>query len=188
MNVGTGGKGGRRMRRRRVSRLDFPSHPPSLSHTFPSPLTRTLCHHYPMPIASTDSLGEQIHSLPHSLSRGHLVIWSMLQFRRGPWTTAARARWWDGRTRTDAASLSYDSIWQRSASSPAPPAAASHQPRGIISDEVVLDAKVRREERGMLMKRQAGGEDGWTDKVRLYKQARVGTSTGCLRGEPTAKV
>ena len=122
--------------------------PPSLplSHTFPSPLTHTLCHHYPMPIASTDSLGEQIHSLPLSLSRGHLVIWSMLQFRRGPWTTAARARWWDGRTRTDAASLSYDSIWQRSASSPASPAAAaSHQPRGIISDEVVLDAKVRRE-------------------------------------------
>ena len=117
----------------------------------------------------------------------------MLQFRRGPWTTAgapALARLVVGRTaEANDASLSYDSIWQRSASP-----AASHQPRGIISDEVVLDAKVRREERQREVKggrdadEEAGGEDGWTDKVRLYKQARVGTSTGCLKGRPIAIV
>ena len=133
----------RMRRRRRVSRLDFPSLPltPSLplSLTHSVIITRCRLHRLthsgsrftpPLPLSRPSCYLEHAPISPRTLDDG-------------------RSSEVVGRTDADdTASLSYDSIWQRSASPASPAAAAaSHQPRGIISDEVVLDAKVRREER-----------------------------------------
>ena len=169
-------------RRRRVSRLDFPSHPPSL----PPSLTPSL------PLSFTHSViitRCRLHRLTHSGSRftpSLPLSRPSCYLEHAPISPRTLD---DGRSsevvgRTTPPRFLMTQFGNARSASPA--AAASHQPRGIISDEVVLDAKVRREERGRGREgdadEEAGGEDGWTDKVRLYKQARVGTSTGCLKG------
>ena len=154
-----GGRGGR------VSRLDFPL-PPSHAHTS----LASLCHHYQMPIASTEwrRKGEGADSLTRASERGHLVIWCMLQFCHAP---PARARTdlglrFRGREggRMALASLSYDSIWQRSARRVRPPLVGrgwhhiSHAESSLMKSSLMQKCGGRR--RGNGDADEEGGREG----------------------------
>ena len=167
----------RMRRRRRVSRLDFPSLPltPSLplSLTHSVIITRCRLHRLthsgsrftpPLPLSRPSCYLEHAPISPRTLDDG-------------------RSSEVVGRTTPPRFLMTQFGNARR----PRLPRHISHAESSLMKSSLMQKCGGRRGREGRDADEEAGGEDGWTDKVRLYKQARVGTSTGCLKGRRCAK-